>query len=236
MTTAFTKEIHNSTDRVESQTPEGRKILNLSAMWKELFMRSSRTIYTVWLIQFMQTLSKNKSAGKNGISRLQHFLNALSQELSLFLANMGTLSFVGKDHYYLLEYGTGTNDPDFYFRPSNGNTYTMEAKMYFSRDSYTKLLGTTNFHNADYVIIFIIGTKEWLISRKIDNYNTLYSIKQLSDTDPQLTELVLPEIITTIQFYTTDDNTKKLADRTDAEVPETVYYRTYNNTVGQEVA
>ena len=236
MSTAFTKEVYNNLEQVEAHTTSGRLILNLLAMWKVLFERSSMSIYTASLIKFMQTLSNNKSAGKNGISRLQHFLNALSQELSLFLANIDTLSFVSKDHYYLLEYGTGTNDPDFYFRPSNGNTYTLEAKMYFSRDSYTKLLATTNFHSADYVIIFIIGTKEWLISRKIDNYSTLYSIKQLSDTDQQLTELILPEIITTIQFYTTDANTKKLADRTDAEVPETVYYRTYNNTVSQEVA
>lgn len=231
MNNSFIKTVIDCRDLVTAYTQNGLLILNLLAMWKELYNRATRSIQTKWLKDFMKTLGKNKSSGKNGISRLQCFLNALSQELSLLLANIKTLTFVGNDHFSLQMYGTGTNDPDFYFTPSNGNTYTLEAKMYFTKEKYNKLKTTTNFHKADYVIVFIIDTKEWLVSRKIDNYNTLYTIEQLSGTDTHLTELILPDVVTTIQFYVEDGADAKLADRFDDEVPDTVYYNIYTNKV-----
>ena len=231
MQNSFTKAVTDCKDPITAYTQNGLLILNLLAMWKELYNRNTRTIQTKWLKDFMKTLGKNKSSGKNGISRLQCFLNALGQELSLLLANIKTLTFVGKDHFDLRMYGTGTDDPDFYFTPSNGNTYTLEAKMYFTRDKYDENKATTNFHKADYVIVFVISTKEWLISRKIDNYSTLFTVEQLSETDSHLAELTLPDTVTTIQFYVTDSDSTKLADRFDDKVPDTVYYNIYTNKV-----
>jgi hypothetical protein len=206
-------------------------ILNYTAFWRELVTREDKLIFTANLIKFMNTLKgKNKSGGKNGISRLQFFLNAFSEELALLLANNGRLSFVGDDHFYLATGGTGTDDPDFYFTTNSGNTYTIEAKMYFTEESYYEQKKTTNFHAADYCLAFIISTKQWRFSRKVDDYDTLYEVSELSKSDPWLEELILPESINTVQFSVQNGILSKL---TDAQVPSNVNYIIYTNNVSK---
>jgi hypothetical protein len=193
--------------------------LAFTAFWRELKERETKeakSIYIDNLISFMRALGgRNKTGSKNGIGRLAYFLNAFSEELSLWLANQNALEFIGNDHFELIRGGHGTDDPDCVFTCSNGYKFTLEVKMYYNQESYNKAKIDTNFHKADYCIAFILESKEWLFSRRADNYNVLYTVEELSDTDPWLAELNLPTCITTVQFSVPG---KKLNDLTDEEL------------------
>jgi len=202
----------------------GIAVLDMGAFWREVYKREDKNITTVNLIRFMNTLGKNKSGSDNAIGRLQFFLNAFSQELALYLANPNTLKFVGDDHYSLIRGATGTDDPDFYFMTSNGKQFTIEAKMYFSEKSYHNKKATTNFHKADYCLVYIISSAKWMASQKADGYNTLYEIADLAKYYPWLLEINLPDSLTTIKFFIPDKDLNKL---TDSQLPETVNYTFY---------
>jgi hypothetical protein len=207
---------------------EGINVLNMDAFWRALHLRAQvpddKFIITTKLIKFVNTLGKNKSGSDNAIGRLQFFLNAFSQELALYLANPNTLKFVGDDHYSLIRGSTGTNDPDFYFTTSSGRIVTLEAKMYFTEESYHSKKATTNFHKADYCLAYIIKSAKWMVSQKIDGYNVLYEIADLAKYYPWLLEINLPDELTTVQFSV--PNTK-LCDLTDQQLPEVVNYTFY---------
>lgn len=233
MSNNFIEAINDVREPATVDDSHGIQILNYHAFWQVLFTRSIKTIRTIHLRAFVQTLGKNKSGGRNGISRLQYFVNAFSQELSLRLANVSRLVFVGDDHFFLKRNGTGTDDPDFLFTSEAGIHKTLEAKIYFTEDSYYENVVTTNFHKADYCIAFIIKSKvtgygQWYFSKKTDNYTKLCTITELAESDPWLTELVLPDTIYTIQFYAPG---VKLGDLYDESVPEIVNYNIYHNKV-----
>lgn len=217
----------NETDELATiDDTYGIKILNFLAFWKVLLTRPVKEIYTNLLLTFMKTLGTNKSGGRNGISRLQYFLNAFSQEFSLFLANVARLTFIGDDHFFLVRGGTGTNDPDFLFTSRAGKQYTLEAKMYYNQASYLKNVAITNFHKADYCIAYIIDTKQWYFSKKSEGYTKLYTPNTLFSTDPWLSEIVLPTEVSTVQFSTPE---AKLGDLFDDQVLPLVTYTTYLN-------
>lgn len=192
-------------------------LLNFKLFLDELEKRDPQTIRTAALIDFVSSLGKNKSGSKNSIGRLQYFLNAYSQEIALLHAN-SNLKFVKDDHEYLKRGNTGTNDADFVLEASNGKNYTIDAKMYGTKKGYFSRLSETNFHDADYALIFTNKeTPRWLFSKKSENYETLYTPDELKETDPWLLEINLPTSIRLI-YFTFDK------DLTDVEVPEEVGY------------
>lgn len=231
MNSIFLDKVRTTSELPVSKDALGNVYLNFLGFWWELLQRFENIAYltTVDLLSFMATLGRNKSGGRNGISRLQYFLNAFSQELSLFLANPLKLAFVGDDHFWLRSGGTGTDDPDLNFFANNGNIYTLEAKMYFTDNSYFQSLPTTNFHTATYCIAYIITTGQWYFSKKSENYSKLYRVSELMNPDPWLAEINLPTQMTTIQFSVPG---AKLSDLPDDLVPETVDYKIYTkNTI-----
>ena len=175
-------------------------VLNYEPFLRVLHERDVAQIFTSDLIDFVQTLGKNKSGSENGIGRLQYFLNAFIEEAELFKCNSNRLEFVGNDHYSLIKNSTGSDDPDFRFFACNGNTYTIEVKLYKSLQAYEQRRSQTNFHKADYCLAFFLNEKRWLFSKQIDNYAILYSVGELSSSDPWLAELELPESLTVIKF------------------------------------
>ena len=188
-------------------------------------LRSKSTpINTRPFLDFMSTLKgKNKSSGKNGISRLQTFLNAYIEESALKHLNP-SLRFVNDDHDCLVRYGHGVEAPEFIFTSSSGVEYTIEAKMYWDESSFRRNLPGTNFHNADYVCLFFLKDPKyrWAFAKKEDNYEKIYKIIELAESDPHLLELKLPQRLTTISFNIRPD-------ATDEDVPESVFYRFYTN-------
>lgn len=191
--------------------------LNFKLFLEELKKRDSKIIKTPALIDFVSSLGKNKSGSKNSIGRLQYFLNAYSQEIALICVN-SNLQFVKNDHEYLKRNSTGTNDADFVFKASNGKSYSIDAKMYGTKEGYFRRLSETNFHAADYALIFT--NKEnprWLFSKKSENYGILYTPEELKKTDPWLLEIKLPTSLKLIYFALNKD-------LIDTEVPEKVGY------------
>ena len=189
--------------------------------------RVNKSIETLHVKHFMSTLGSNKSGGNNGISRLQYFLNAFIQEAALKNLNNDKLAFVGNDHYYLARGGTGTNDPDFYFYPNNGKTYTIDVKIYWSDDKYYENISTTNFHNADYCLAYIINTKTWKFSRKCEYYAALERTSTYYNTDPWLSEIALPQSLFLIRFFTDELDSTNFRKLSDYDLPEKVKYEFY---------
>lgn len=197
--------------------------LNMGAFFRALALRPENTITSAGLLNFMQKVGgTNKTGGKNCITRWQYFMNAFSMELALLLANPKTFSFIGNDHYELVEYSHGSDDPDFYFKASNGVTYTIEAKMFKSTQSYKDKCSDTNFHKADYCLVFVFSTADWFISRKQDNYEVLYSLNQASENEPWLSEIKLPKNL--FRLYVKSENGASIAQLTDEQLPERVAY------------
>ena len=201
------------------------QVLNFQPFLDKLFKLKPGPIKTGALLNFMASLKgSNKSSGNNGISRLQTFLNAYVQEIALISENSDILKFSKEDHLGLVRDGHGEKEPDFNFYSQNGNIYTIEAKMYWDQQSFETAKQDTNFHNADYVCLFFIkDTKfRWAFAKKADNYETIYKLFDLKDSDPQLLELSLPTSLQTISF----DIDNKL---TDADVPAEITYKFFNN-------
>lgn len=199
--------------------------INFSPLLDDLYISKEHILKTAPILDFMASLQgRNKSSGKNGISRLQSFLNAYIQENALRRLNEDTLQFINNDHDFLLRGGHGEDDAEFYFKPQNGLTYKLEAKMYWDEASFRKNLPTTNFHNADYVCLFFIkdSNYHWAFAKKEDNYEKIYRLLELAKTDPHILDIHLQSSLTTISFDI-DNNL------TDSEVPEEVLYRFYNN-------
>jgi hypothetical protein len=193
----------------------------------ELKNRSPQCIITRDIITFMNTLGKNKSGGNNAVSRLQFFLNAYIQEISLERLNTDTLVFIGDDHYSLIRGGTGTDDPDFYFYASNNARYTIDVKIYYSEESYYKNLQTTNFHKADYCLVYLIKDKAWKFSRKLDSYSILEQASTYYKTDPCLNEIILPKNLNLVKFFTDTLSGHAFSKLIDSDVPNTVNYDFY---------
>lgn len=208
----------------------GLAIFNMDATWKLLFEKQEKTITTTLLKPFMATLGTNKSGSKNGVGRNQFFMNAFSAEGPLQAANPRTFSFVGDDHFALFRGSTGSDDPDFFFRPSNGQTYTIEVKVNFSIEDYLARRPSTNFHKADYCIVFILNTSDWLISRKVDNYCNLTLASAFEATDPWLKEINFPKKYWRVR-YSLPNDTRRLTTVTDAEVPDIITYEIIQHEV-----
>lgn len=199
--------------------------INFAPLLDKLYDHNKYIVKTAPIIEFMSTLvGKVKSSGKNGISRLQSFLNAYIQESALQSNNSDLLQFINNDHDFLERGGHGEDDAEFYFQPQNGKTYKLEAKMYWDESSFRKNLPTTNFHDAEYVCLFFIkdSNYRWAFAKKEDNYEKIYRIIDLAETDPQILELQLPNSLTTISFIVD-------SEAPDTAIPEEVTYRFYNN-------
>lgn len=207
--------------------------LNMGAFFRALALRSENKMTSAGLLDFMKNVGgKNKTGGKNCITRWQYFMNAFSMELALLLTNPKTFSFVGNDHYELVEYSHGTDDPDFYFKASNGIIYTIEAKMFKSTSSYTEKYSSTNFHKADYCLVFVFSTADWFISRKQDNYEVLYSLNQAAGSEPWLSEIKLPKNL--FRLYITDVNGGNISQLTDKQIPEQIAYELIHYDLPEE--
>lgn len=196
--------------------------LYFRAFLDELENREPKIIHTASLIKFINTLGRNKSGSNNAIGRLQFFLNAYIQEMTLKAINKGKLDFVVNDHEYLTRGATGDPAADFKFISSRGLIYTIDAKMYLSEDSFYENLSKTNFHNADYTLIFLIKENRWRYSRKVDNYTKLYTVEELALSDSHLFEIQFPESLTLIRF---DINLFDTDDKIPSEISYTFYER-----------
>ena len=205
----------------------GITTLNYNHFLAELHNRSSYTIKTTYLIPFINTLGRNKSGGNNAIARLQYFLNAYIQEIALKSLNSDCLDFISQDHHSLIRGNTGTDDPDFCFFTSQNTAYTIDVKIFYSRAKYDKHKATTNFHKADYCLVYLIDTKTWRFGKKSENYSILYATNTLAITDPHLAELKLPDSLTLIRFFTDELNSFQFRAASDADVPEMVNYEFY---------
>lgn len=194
--------------------------LNFKSFINTLMNRQDHTIKTPALIECISTLGKNKSGSNNSIGRLQYFINAYFQEIALATENPSVLEFINDDHTILTRNNPGSNAADFKLN-TDEITFTVEVKKYWSKDSYEKNLPYTNFHNADYALVYLIEEKVWRFSKKSELYRKLYSIEALAKTDPWLIKIKLPTKLTSIKFYV-DNNA------TDNEVPEKVSYSFYN--------
>jgi hypothetical protein len=194
--------------------------------------RPVKQIKTAALNKFFNSLGRNKSGSKNGIGRGQEFFNADFEETGLKKANPGVLVYVNDDHDSLTAGSTGTNAPEFYFYTKANGKFTVEAKMYSSVESYFSNVKTTNFHDADYVISYIIDKHLWLFSKKVENYLELYTQDDLAATDPWISEITLPSQLETISFYIPKSQNrldKALRDYSNEELPEVVNYKFFIN-------
>ena len=145
------------------------------------------------------------------------------QEIALKTLN-SSLKFINDDHDFLKRGGHGEDDAEFYFTASDGAVFKLEAKMYWDEKSFRENVSATNFHNADYVCLFFLKDQKyrWAFAKKEDNYGKIYRAIDLAETDPQILELKMPNILTTISFNV-DKNSQ------DADIPEEVSYKLYNN-------
>lgn len=198
----------------------------------ELKKRSIKQIQTAALNKFFNSLGKNKSGSKNGIGRGQEFCNAYLEETTLKKANPEVLVYVNEDHDSLTAGDSGTDAPEFDFYTKVNGRFTVEVKMYRSIESYFSNVTTTNFHDADYVISYIINKHIWLFSTKAEQYLELYTQDSLAATDPWINEITLPSQFETISFYIPEDQNilnKALRDYTNEELPEVVNYNFFIN-------
>ena len=206
--------------------------LTYAAFLADLKKRPIRQIRTAALNKFFNSLGKNKSGSKNGIGRGQEFCNAFFEEGTLKEANPKTLFYVNDDHDSLTAGAHGTDAPDFYFYTKANGRFTVEVKMYSSVESYFINVKTTNFHDADYVISYIIDKQVWLFSTKKEQYLELYTQDSLAVTDPWINEINLPPQFETISFYIPKDQNilnKALREYTNEELPEFVSYSFFVN-------
>ena len=198
----------------------------------ELKTRSIKRIQTAALNKFFNSLGKNKSGSKNGIGRGQEFCNAYLEETTLKKANPEVLVYVNEDHDSLTAGDHGTDAPEFDFYTKANGRFTVEVKMYRSIESYFSNVKTTNFHDADYVISYIINKQAWLFSTKAEQYLELYTQDNLAVTDPWINEITLSPQLETISFYIPEDQNilnKALRDYTNEELPEVVNYNFFIN-------
>lgn len=207
--------------------------LNCGSFLNVLANRAEKIIKTADLIRFFDTLGRNKSGSNNNIGRCKYFLNAFSVEIPLVEANPDKLQFIGDDHLSFIRGATGTDDPDLYLF-DNGNTYTIEVKTYWSIESYFKNRPTTNFHNADYCLAFILKSKQWVFSKRSEYYSVLYTSDDAM-LDSCLKTIKLPNKITTISFFVPNCSSSEFDQLTDDMVPETVYYTFYENHVTEAI-
>ena len=206
--------------------------LTYASFLAELKKRPVKQLRTAALNKFFNSLGKNKSGSKNGMGRGQGFCNAFFEEGTLKEVNPGVLVYVNEDHDSLTAGDTGTDAPEFYFYTKANGTFTVEAKMYSSVESYFINVKTTNFHDADYVISYIIDKQVWLFSTKKEHYLELYTQDSLAVTDPWINEINLPSQLETISFYIPKDQNilnKALRDYTNEELPEFVSYSFFVN-------
>jgi hypothetical protein len=198
----------------------------------ELKRRSKKRIQTAALNKFFNSLGKDKSGSKNGIGRGQEFCNAYLEETTLKKANPEVLVYVNEDHDSLTAGDPGTNDPDFYFYTKANGRFKVEVKMYITVDSYYSKVKTTNFHDADYVISYIIDKHVWLFSTKEEQYLELYTQDNLAATEPWINEINLPSQLETVSFYIPENQNKlnkPLRDYTNEELPKVVNYNFFIN-------
>lgn len=196
----------------ESAT-EPLKVVNFENLLNKLRANQNKVLKVAALLDFMSTLEgENKTDGKNGIARLQYFLNAYAEEMALLRANIGILEPINDDHDGIVRGGHGENAADFWFNCSNGRRYKIEVKMFWDKDSYFSKLPKTNFHEAHFAIVYLITERRWYIAKSIDSYTTLTTLDEIIIEFPYLAEINFPTSFTTISFE------KGLASKTDAEV------------------
>jgi hypothetical protein len=207
----------------------GFTAINFKQFLVELSAREKKEILTEYLINFINTLGRNKSGGNNAISRLQYFLNAYIQEVELEKENSDILEFIGDDHYFLVKGYKGTDEADFYLHASNGNMYTIDVKIFFSEKRFIEQreANNINFHNADYCLVYLIDSKGWRFCRKVDGYLSLSTIVVFMGSDPWLSEIKLPKTLTLIKFFTDELTSGEFSRLSDIDVPSTVSYTFY---------
>ena len=227
LTDELTQEIEVANNKMIIDKATIGNFLSFPKFIDELKTREIKKIKTPALIEFMSTLQgKNKTGGSNGITRLQYFLNAYLQEFELVLKNK-KMNFLGTNHFGLDRNGVGDDKPDLVYKTLNGprdDTY-LEAKIYWNFSSYFEHLEITNFHQADFILIYFISEKQWRIAYKNDDYKVLYTKEQIVEKCPWLSDLILPNF-ETINFTAKRQSISKLSD---SEVPLEVNYTFYRN-------
>lgn len=208
----------------------------ITRLWYQPFFNALKKEYkelpTTALLEFMRTLvGRNKSGGNNGISRLQYMLNAFTGESMTVAANPSSMGYIQTDHEALIRGSHGLNDPDLFFIASSGDRYTIEEKIFASSKEYHNKLNDTNFHNADYALVFLITEQVWKFSRKVDNYTKLNPVAAFSSTDPWLLEINCPTYMPLVSFFCDGIGIKAFRELTDDKVPEKVKYTIYDNIV-----
>lgn len=202
--------------------------LNFHPFLDELENRTVQTIKTPMIKDFMKTLGKNKSGSDNSVGRLQFFLNACRQEDGLIAVNPDRLHFINDDHYGLTRGNPGESAADFYFDASDGLRYKIDAKMYGAAVSYFQNLPTTNFHDAEYALVYLISENEWVYSKKSEAYKNLYDVETIAKTDPWLLEIQLPSQLRLLRFHID-------LKASDAQIPDEVGYNFYNKSLKTKI-
>lgn len=197
-------------------------VLAYESYLNELKTTFPKVISTPELIEFMRSLrGKNKSGSKNGIGRLQYFINAYLQESALVNANPGILDFYGNNHEYLARGESGDDDPDLKLTTDEG-IFKVEVKKYWNQKSYLDHLHSKdgiNFHDSTYALVYLVEGG-WRVTLQREGYEILHFVTDLASTDPWIAFLKLPTKIGNIKFNV-DNNF------TDDQVPEEVTFALY---------
>lgn len=148
---------------------------------------------------FMKTIKgSNKTGAKNGIKRLQYFLNAYIQESTIVAMNSGKIDYFEEGHLSLIQNGHGENAPDLKFSYKN-KMIPVECKMFYSNETYQNFLdaGKINFHNASYCFIYFIKDKASVWTKANEGFRMLHSVEELVNGD---FFILLPEKLSLINF------------------------------------
>lgn len=173
--------------------------MDMCAFVQELYERSingETSFKTINILSFMRTVKGNNNTKvKNGVKKLQYFLNACIQEYLMLKYNASSLCFIRDDHRFLKANSFGADVPDFFLMKNGQKVCKLEAKMFYSTSTYLSTYTTINFHKADYVAVYVIDERAWYFSRKIDNYSELYKQDALiGQHSEEVKKLVLPKV------------------------------------------
>lgn len=136
---------------------------------------------------------------KNDLKWFQFFLNGWWLETELNRLNPG-LKFIENNHDNIGGQDRGNYIPDFEYTTLNGTKVTIDSKTFYNIDKFNKLTNK-DFEGANYCLAFIMSEKKFYYRKLITNNNVCYSYtaaEPITNTDPVLAELILPEIVSMI--------------------------------------
>ena len=204
-------------------------VINFNSFIRNLQENPGGDLYLPPYIDFMQTLNNfedddgvttQKMHAKNSIKWLQKFTNGFMQEINLKFLNP-QLSFIENNHEELVRNSTGNNIPDFKFT-LGGEEFTLEAKIYSSRQNFEDIQYGKSFHGAKFVLGFCLddGNYYWRVRINNDVYSYSPTIAR-DEVNPELAKLIgwikLPSHQTMLRIQVS-------SNATDDQLPETAKY------------